>query len=288
MRPDSESRGGVSRRWGSGLVRPSNLPVAAKTGSPARCVADSAWRLNTGRRPRPQAGHAATGGVFCGRSFAASPTAPRRPRIGRRRRWRRRRRRQRLRPMTATEAATATVLVCCGSGGGGGGGDRGGLRRRRRRRRRLRWWRRRRWPAKAACRGGCGGCCGRGGPGGGRGGARFLAGRRACLARRPARKRRRASTPWCRSIGAVRWRRAARGGCAAALSAARRRAASVPISLSPSPGSRPMAGGPWPPGCRAVTLFWPGSRATLGGFAACWQARVVRRPWHGRACCAIR
>ena len=85
MRPDSESRCGVSRRCGSGLVRPSDLPAAAKTGSPARSVADSAWRLNTGRRPRPQAGQAATGGVFCGCSFAASPTAPRRRRIGRRR-----------------------------------------------------------------------------------------------------------------------------------------------------------------------------------------------------------
>jgi hypothetical protein len=79
MRPDSESRCGVSRRWGSGLVRPSNLPVAAKTGSPARSVADSAWRLNTGRRPRPQAGHAATGGVFrvlrpflCGFAYRAA------------------------------------------------------------------------------------------------------------------------------------------------------------------------------------------------------------------------
>jgi hypothetical protein len=104
-----------SRRWCSGLVRPFDLPVAAKTGSPARSVADSAWRLNTRRRPRPQAGHAATGGVFCGRSFAASPATQRRPRRGRRRRRRRR---------------VAGDRGCGGGGGGSGGGERLRLQRR--------------------------------------------------------------------------------------------------------------------------------------------------------------
>ena len=88
-----------------------------------------------------------------------------------------------------------------------------------------------------------------------------------------------------------------RGGPRAASSAA---APSPTAPRRPPRGPGPGGRGPGPPGCRAVTCFGPGSRRIIarprgrrrGGasagsvdaaaVAACWQARVVRRPWHGR------
>jgi len=85
--------------------------------------------------------------------------------------------------------------------------------------------------------------------------------RRCPLSRGPSRS----SRATARGAARARCGVAALGRLGGGVLAQPQRAASVPISPPPSPGSRPhgrRAAGHGRPGCRAVTRFWPGSRAT--------------------------